>query len=146
MPHKDNQIQQDNNYNIGNMNNNNMAQNNQGMIMPNINLQPEMNMMPSNNFNNMTPIQPMVQDNNNFVGQSNFNQNNTTIPQPINVIPTPQPISPQPIMQNNMNEQPMMQPNFNNQMFQPEQQAQVETMNQPINFVYGPQNNNQNMQ
>ena len=72
-------------------------------------------------------------------------QNNSVIPQPI----TPQPIMtstiPQPIPQYNQNAQ--MQSNIQ----QPISSGPIPTMNQqpmntsPINFVSGPQNNNQNM-
>ena len=85
---------------------------------------------------------PMV--NNNFAQTPNFIPNNVTIPQAVNPIPAPQPINPQSIQNNpnqagNMQQMNMMQPNPN--MIQPTQN----TIPQPINFVYGPQNNNQNM-
>ena len=77
------QPQQDNNYNIGDINNNNNNIQQNLEMMPNINQQPEMNMMPSPNYNNIVMQPQMAQENNNFTGQTNFNQNNTTIPQPI---------------------------------------------------------------
>ena len=105
--------------------------------------QPEKN-MPQNINYNMQSIIPQPIENNNFVN----NLNNTTIPQPVNVIPMPQPVNAQPIMQNTFNNQQMSQPNYGNQMTpQPEMMNQsIQSIpNQPINFVYGPQNNNQNM-
>lgn len=93
------------------------------------------NMVQTPNYNIPTPMQQPV-DNNNFGNMPNFNQNNTTIPQPVSQVPTPQPVNPQPIMQDSFNVGQMPQT-----MNQPAQPA----TNQPINFVYGPQNNNQNM-
>ena len=92
-------------------------------------------------------------------------QNTMTIPQPVNPqpIPVPQPVVPEPIMaQPQYNSQPMpIQPNvampqnylqtpIQNTVPQPQVQQQmqeppVNIPQQPINFVYGPQNNNQNM-
>ena len=88
--------------------------------------------------NNM-PTQYQMQQNNN-IGMMPNNTNNNTIPQPVNSIQTPQPINPQSIMSSNgynqygMNQQPSQ--NIGNQ--QP-------TNKLPVNFVFGPQNNNQNM-
>ena len=97
----------------------------------------------SNNISNsMTP--PM---NNNNINVPNYNQNNTTTPEVINAVPMPQPVNTQPIMHGMYNNGPLMQPNnFNNPM--PQQNLnpqQTQLPNQPINFVYGPQNNNPNM-
>ena len=73
----------------------------------------------------------------------------TTIPQPVNptTIPTPQPVQPQPIITNMQNSPQIMNgPNYNQPMQQPSHiEATVNQTSQPINFVYGPQNNNQNM-
>ena len=110
-----------------------------------------------------------MQDNNNY-GIPNVIPNQGTIPQPVNPIPNPQPVIPQPIMTNQMtNPEPMGQmSNYNmnqplqnqngftgNQMRQNMMQQNSQPMNMqqqmqkpisPINFVYGPQNNNnQNM-
>lgn len=107
-------------------------------------------------YNNVqSPIQ--IIENNNQGVIPNFIQNNTTIPQPLNPMPTPQPVMSEPIMSS-----PMMQEGYNQpQMMQPNlgQSMQQQTPNipigqpvgststaqtQPVNFVYGPQNN-QNM-
>ena len=107
----------------------------------------EPNIIPTPAYNNVQ-IPPQQQENNNFVGLQTFNQQNTTIPQPINTIPTPQPVKPQPLMQNNIPEQQIVQPNFNNQGMQNGSMPQMvpqQPVNQPINFVYGPQSDNQNM-
>ena len=104
-----------------------------------------------------------MQDNNNY-GIPNVIPNQGTIPQPVNPIPNPQPVIPQPIMTNpepmvqmtnyNMN-QTLPNPNgfVGNQMGQNMMQQNSQPMNMqqpmqkpisPINFVYGPQNNNNN--
>lgn len=102
-----------------------------------------------------------TQENNNN-GMANMIPNPRTIPQPVNPIPVPQPVIPQPVMTNQMhNPEPMGQMptyNMNNQVLnqngfvgnQNSQQPMMQPNPQPapmapINFVYGPQNNNQNM-
>ena len=145
-----------NNFN-GNMQNYN--QNNgtiPSQVMPThasvqVNSQPMManpmnNGMNQNYNNQMKPQQPV---NNNFNGNmQNYNQNNATIPSPVMPIPAPMPVNPQPIMYNAYNQtqsvgaplqnQPL--PNMNSQ-----QQSNNPTPQNPVNFVFGPQNNNQNM-
>lgn len=82
-------------------------------------------------------------ENNNFGIVQNYQPNNTTIPQPITnptPIPTPQPVNPQTIMPGTYN-QPQPIQNYN----QPVQGQPVQSTPQPINFIYGSQNNNQNM-
>ena len=128
------------------------------------NMQPEMQhqdqMMQIPNYNqnqNMNGI-------NNY-GIPNIIPNQNVIPQPVSPIPAPQQVIPQPIMTNQMqNPEPMgQQPMYNmnqqvsnqngyiaNQNIQQQptiQQnpQQMQMPNSPINFVYGPQNNNQNM-
>lgn len=105
--------------------------------------EPMMNQTENYNISNNTP--QMGFDNAQML--SNVNQM-TTIPQPVNpaVISTPQPVQPQPIITNTYNNSQMMGgPNYN----QPTTQSHIETTvnqtSQPINFVYGPQNNNPNM-
>ena len=97
-----------------------------------------------------------MQGNNNY-GVPNMIPNPVTIPQQVNPIPAPQPVIPQPIMTNqmqspepmghmpiyNMNQQVSNQ-NPQQPMMQQTQQP-MQTPMAPINFVYGPQNNNQNM-
>ena len=114
-------------------------------------MQSEQVLNPISGFNNMPNPMPASMNNSN-INMSNYNQNNTTIPEPVNSVPTPQPVNPQPIMQSMYNNGPVMQPNnFNNPVPQPnlnQQQTQFppnQLPNQPINFVYGPQNNNPNM-
>ena len=154
---------------------NNIPNNNQRMINPiedalninnqNINLQ-----MGQTTYNqpvpmtNPIPSEPIVNQNSNFTNQqngmsgtmnnnmnmSNYYQNNTTIPEPVNVIPTPQPVNPQPITQGIYNNVPTSGANNYNQTIpqqnlNQQQSVTQQTPNQPINFVYGPQNNNQNM-
>ena len=84
----------------------------------------------------------------------NYNQNNTTIPTPVNQIPTPQPVTPQPIMNGINNNTQMMNQNYGNNMANQqmnqnmpstEQPGMITNSNIPVNFVFGPQNNNQNM-
>lgn len=80
----------------------------------------------------------------------NFVPNNTTIPTPINPTPIPEPKSviPQPIVQENYSQTSMMQSNLEMQTNQQQTNIpqQGQTVTPPsINFVYGPQNNNQNM-
>lgn len=102
--------------------------------------------------NQMTPYNmpsPMPIDNNQGM-VSNVVPNNTTIPQPVSPqpIPVPQPVSAQNIMPNPYNNGQMMQPNYNQptpSMPQQMPNEQAVSSPQPINFVYGPQNNNQNM-
>ena len=113
--------------------------------------QPEPTVNPIPNFNNIQSSMP-TPTNNNSMNIPNYGQNNQTIPEPINVIPTPQPVTPQSIMSNVYNNGPVIQPNnYNQQMPQQtinQQQAPAQpniAANQPINFVYGPQSNNQNM-
>lgn len=104
-----------------------------------------LNMMPMYNANQQ------VQQIENFDPTPNFIPNNTTIPTPVNPqpIPVPKQVIPQPIMQNNYNQLPPMQQNLgvqpNQQLQQPIQQQGQTMAQQPINFVYGSQNTNQNM-
>lgn len=117
-----------------------------------INGQPEM-IMPEQVLNQTqiyNNMQPQIQSNdNNFTGMPT---NNTTIPQPVNPIPAPKSVMPEPmIIQGNYNQTEAMQQNLgqsqlmgqsgNTNINQPVQNV----IPQPINFVYGPQNNNQNM-
>ncbi|MBQ2872374.1 MAG: hypothetical protein IJE89_00020 [Bacilli bacterium] len=105
--------------------------------------EPMINQMPNYNVSNNIP--QMVNDNVQMV--SSMNQN-VTIPQPMNptTIPTPQPVQPQPIITESYNnQQTMSQPNYNQPMPQSHIENTVNQSSQPINFVYGPQNNNQNM-
>lgn len=160
------------------MMNNQMSLSNQNMI----NQPPMMQVIPQPmqyqpEILNQSNTQPMsnynqninMQDNNNY-GIPNVIPNQGTIPQPVNPIPNPQPVIPQPIITNQMQKpEPMVQmtnynmnqtlPNQNsfvgNQMGQNNMQQNPHPMNMPpqmqkpispINFVYGPQNNNnQNM-
>lgn len=111
---------------------------------------PETKIIQPNNYQNSTQ-QPDL-SNSNLGNIPNFNQTNTTIPEPINNnVSIPQPVRPQSIMQETYNNQSMMQNNYGqiNQpqtMNQPTQQPSTQpTTSAPINFVYGPQQNNQNM-
>ena len=126
----------------------NIYNQNQGNNFVNMQQNQEQNIIPTPDYNNVQMQEQQPYENNNIIGQPTFNQPNTTIPQPINVIPTPQPVNPQPIMQNHTTEQQMLQSNFNNQSIPnnpiPQTNPQ-QPVNQPINFVYGPQGNNQNM-
>lgn len=121
---------------------------------PNVVLAPQVNQpLPQpNQFNqgtmmtqvptyNVAPVVPTENNNQGMVS----NANNTTVPQPI---PVPQQVVPQPIMQQQYNGQQMMQPNYQQPMQGMTQNMQEQpsaTSPLPINFVYGPQNNNQNM-
>lgn len=90
------------------------------------------------NYQIQEPQQQTI-SNGNFVNTPNFNQSNITIPEPINsTIPVPQPIRPQTIAQNNYGQEYHAQ-----QMNQPIQQNLQQQA--PIGFVYGTQQNNQNM-
>ena len=98
---------------------------------------------------NPQPSMPMSMENNNNYGSnmnqtmSNFNQNDTTITNQSSAMP-------QPIIQNSYNNG---QPNYGGMMPQPGTEPTVQsqisqaqtTIPQPINFVFGAQNNNQNM-
>lgn len=115
---------------------------------------------PMPNYNQNTNMQ----GNNNY-GMPNMIPNQVTIPQPVNPIPVPQPVMPQQIVTNQMQNQEPMGPmptyNMNQQvsnlngfvgnqnMQQPpmiqQTQQPMQMPNSPINFVYGPQNNNQNI-
>lgn len=124
-------------------------------VQDNKNSEPMMNTIP--NYNEPVPMMSQPNTNFNNGNFSAYNQNNITNPEPINYIPTPQPVNPQPIMpginnnvqlnQPNFNNQPqtmMQQPNFNQpQPMMPQQPNQIN--NQPVSFVFGPQNNGQNM-
>lgn len=102
-------------------------------------------MMNNYNIQNNIASTPTGIDNSQMI--PNMNQN-VTIPQPINntTIPTPQPVMPQPIMTNTYNNTSMMgEQNYNQPMPQSHIESTVNQTSQPINFVYGPQNNNQNM-
>lgn len=123
---------------------------------PNFNQQNHMQNEPSINpmqgFNNVQPPIPGSMNNNNNINIPNYSQNNNTIPEPVNVVPIPQQVNPQQIMQNTYNNGPLTPSNnYNQSMGQPnlnQQQVplqQNQSTNQPINFVYGPQSNNQNM-
>jgi hypothetical protein len=96
-----------------------------------------------------------MQGNNNY-GIPNMIPNTVTIPQPVNPIPVPQPVMPQPIMTNQMQSPEPMRPmptynmnqqvsNLNGFVGNQNMQQPMQAQNSPINFVYGPQNNNQNM-
>ena len=138
---------------------NEMNQNNPNRMNMENNFQnTEQPMMPNQNYN--IPNTMTNNNNNNFSSQmNNNNQPNTTIPTSVNQIRRPEPISPQPIMQNtynNMNQTPNQNFNtgmpqginsqpMNQQMGQQPMPNQTTTTPQPINFVFGPQNNNQNM-
>lgn len=121
----------------------------------NIQNQPMVNQIP--NYNIPTPQMSQPIENNNF-NIPNYNQNTMTIPEPVMSVPTPQPVQPQHIMQGQgtYNNQPMMQNSYSaqqNQMAKPMNhpvQQPIPNQNQqasstPISFVFGPQNNNQNM-
>lgn len=143
------------------------AQNGENMLNSNIqapyvNLQPTSPVIPQYNqqtYNN--PNQMMQAENNNSIVTPNFIPNSITTPEPVNPIPMPQPVMPQQIMQEQM-VQPQMpgpMPTYNNiapmqpNIIQPNQGQNINSAPQPmvsspqpINFVYGPQNNsNQNM-
>lgn len=151
---------------------NSMPQSNQNIINPienalNSNNMNMMSSMGQTNINQNNGIQEQMINHSNINTMPNYNnasnpmpgtinmQNygqNTTIPEPINVIPTPQPVNPQPIMTGTYNNNSMMQQNNSNQQMPNsninQQQGPMQTTpfpNQPINFVYGPQNTNQNM-
>lgn len=105
-------------------------------------------MMPNSGINQASSYNvgaSMPMDNNSFGNVSNSLPNNMTIPQPVNPIPVPQPVTPQPIMQQQYNSQPEMQPNYGQPIQSVGQTMPEQQMSQPINFVYGPQNNNQGM-
>lgn len=92
--------------------------------------------------------QPESIQNNNFGTIPNFIPNNTTIPQPVNSVTEPNLIPSQPTTQNSYNQPGVMPQNLNQS--QPSEQQNINMVQpginpQPINFVYGPQNNNQNM-
>ena len=105
-----------------------------------------------------TPVQPMpeqmqpynlppqnqMQQNNSVGMMPNFTTNSNTIPQPMNSIPTPQPVNPQPIMNSNTYNQPAT-PEQNYQQSNPNMGIGQPANQMPVNFVFGPQNNNQNM-
>ena len=110
-----------------------------------------------------TQISNYNQNNNNY-GITNTIPNQGTLPQPVNPIPVPTPIMPQPIMANQMQrpESMVQMPTHNITQQVPNQnvfignqnppqpmvqanQQQMSTPMAPVNFVYGPQNNNQNM-
>lgn len=96
------------------------------------------------------PINPSMLPENNTYGMnatpmSNYNQNIATIPTPVSTIQTPQPVNPQHIMPNSYNNvQSIPQPNVEPMSQQAPAQNQTTTP-QPLNFVFGPQNNNPNM-
>lgn len=141
--------------------------------IPNEINQPNMMKQPEFSTSNIisTPIQPMngqpqfeqiaqpmtMQTNNNMMSNSqnnnfginpNFMPNNNMIPQPVNMVTTPQPVKPQSIMNSNGYNQPnmMSQPQSNYQQSNQNMGQPQQTANQlPVNFVFGPQNNNQNM-
>lgn len=107
------------------------------------NSEPLMNQVPNYNISNN--VSQMGMDNSQML--PNMNQN-ITIPQPINntTIPTPQPVMVQPIMNNiNNNPQMMGEQSYNQPVQQSHIESTVNQSSQPISFVYGPQNNNQNM-
>lgn len=149
------------------------VQNQSPQIMNNPQTVVNQNVMNQQQMQSSESIEPMpiynqnanMQENNNY-GMQNMITNQGTIPQPVNSIPVPQPVSPQPIMTNQMQHPESMGPmpiyNMNQQipnqnglvgnqnhqqpmMQQNQQQMQNPTPMTPINFVYGPQNNNQNM-
>jgi hypothetical protein len=97
--------------------------------------QPMMNNIP--NPNNQIPGQPVG-----FVFGPQNNNQNTMQQQPINVIPTPQPVIPTPIMQeqNSFNGQPMMQQNNMNQPIN--NNVQNEMLDVPNNMNGGVNNAN----
>lgn len=156
--------------NFSNMNNQETVVPTQGNIM-NQNIQNNIPQVSQSNFgqptpqlmNQQVPSQPMNQENNLNQNQNyniptpmaqqianngsgnmpNYNQNNTTIPQPVMPIPTPQPVKPQPILQGNNNKP--MQNNYAEPMNQGIQPQIQQMPNPSINFVYGQTNNNQNM-
>ena len=140
---------------IPQMDNNNLNTNNQNVVppmsQPNYN-QPvvtQETLVPNQMANYNVPNQMSQPMNNSFTNVPNYPQSNTTTPEPVNSIQTPQPINPQPIVQGMYNNNQMMPQNYGQTMPQPSyNQPTVQEQpiqNQPINFVYGPQNNNQNM-
>lgn len=137
----------DNNQNISNQNNIPNMMPNSGM-QQNIMMPPNMNQMPP--YNNSASMPQPMENNNNVIGP-NYNQNNTTIPQPVSPIPIPQPVNPQPIMNTSYNQPSMMPQSYpqpmpnNNQVAQGNQPPLTTSPKQPVNFVFGPQNNNPNM-
>jgi hypothetical protein len=119
---------------------NNQMNNNQMAPMVN---EPMMNPIENYNITNNAPQMGFA----NTQMAPSMNQL-TTVPQSVNptTIPTPQPVQPQPIMTNAYNNQQMMGvSNYNQPSPQSHIEATVNQTAQPINFVYGPQNNNQNM-
>lgn len=123
------------------------------------NPQPVMNNQQSMMTNQMTLEQSQFTQMPNYNTQSNMIQNQGTIP-------VPQPIMPEPIVTNQMTSEQSQfaqMPNYNmnqpmqnntpNNMIQQNvptnpqmsQMTQAQQQQAPINFVYGPQNNNQNM-
>lgn len=101
-------------------------------------------------YNNIQiPVQPI--ENNYSTPVTNFIPNNITQPQPVNPIQVPQQIISESMIQEGYNQPQMIQPNFGQQIPQQNQNIpigqpiqSVPTSSQPVNFVYGPQNN-QNM-
>lgn len=127
---------------------------------------PNMTGIPATNITQPepSPVQPMMngtQPMNNSIITPSVMPNNATIPQPVNPVPIPQPVNPQPIMQEQYNQvQAMQTPNYTMPQpmptmaqpiqesqpvggLQPEQNSQMAP--QSVNFVFGPQSNNQNM-
>lgn len=118
----------------------------------NQNIQPQPVQMPQEQtLNPMYNVNSQVQQIENSETVPNFIPNNTTIPTPVNPqpIPVPKQVIPQPITQSNYNQLPPIQQNLgvqpNQQLQQPIQQQGQTMAQQPINFVYGSQNTNQNM-
>lgn len=118
----------------------------------NQNIQPQPVQMPQEQtLNPMYNVNSQVQQIENSETVPNFIPNNTTIPTPVNPqpIPVPKQVIPQPITQSNYNQLPPIQQNLgvqpNQQLQQPIQQQGKTMAQQPINFVYGSQNTNQNM-
>lgn len=112
-----------------------------------VQMPPEQTLNSMSTYNADSQVQPIENSNSGVV--PNFIPNNTTIPTPINPSPIiePKQVIPQPIEQVNYSQLPPMQQNSGvqpNQQLQTPVQQQV-IPQQPINFVYGSQNNNQNM-
>lgn len=119
-------------------------------VSPTIQTQP-VQMPPEQSLNPIYNVNSQVQQIENSETVPNFIPNNTTIPTPVNhqPIPVPKQVIPQPITQNNYNQLQPMQQNLgvqpNQQLQQPIQQQGQTMTQQPINFVYGSQNTNQNI-
>lgn len=159
-PSVSNQME-NNNYNMGNNNFNNTT-----IPQEASSIQPNMLETPANPYVAPMPNQPIPQmnpeiNNPNYNNIPSYQSNNLsgTMPSPVNEIPSPIPVNPthivqpQPPISQSYNQPPMMEQtniptSIPNQNFNGVSESLISNntpQQPPVNFVFGPQNNNQNM-